>query len=100
MCDGYLVSLQVGKHAISPSDRNGNLGLVKIHSLPINGLKVCTIFQHFYDFLGPSINMFGQVITRNSASGEEVGYMAFARHNPAITVSLVLQMIQREQACI
>ena len=62
MCDGYLISLQVGKNAISPSDRDGNLGLVKIHSLPINGLKVCAIFQLLYDLLGPSINMFGQLI--------------------------------------
>ena len=92
--------IQAGIQAISPSDLDRSLGLVKIHSLPINGLKVCTIFQAFYDFVGPSINMFGQLIAGDPTPGKEFGYAVFTDIILSVTVSLVLQMIQREQPCI
>ena len=60
MCDGYLIS--------------------------IYGLEVRATFQPFYDLLSLVVNIFRQMITRNSTPGEEVGYMAFAGHNLVITV--------------
>ena len=66
-----------GKQIAFSSDRNGN------HEIYV-------------------MNADGSHITRltdSPAFDEEVGYMAFARHNLVITVSSFLQTTQRERAC-
>ena len=59
---------------------------------------MCATLRPFYDLLSLFVNIIGQVITRNSTSGEEVGYMALAGHNSVTMISLVLQMTQSVQA--
>ena len=67
--------------------------------LSIYGLELCATLRSFYDLLSHVVNIIRQMITRNSTPGKEVGYKAFARHNPVITVSSFLQMTQGERAC-
>jgi hypothetical protein len=99
ICDNYLISLQAGRRAIFSTSWSTNRDLSKTFSFDLR----IGIVRHFpafcYDLLSLVISIIGQVITRNSTSDEEAGYMTFVHHDLVITVSLVLQMIQKKRAC-
>src|SRR5688572_18982689 len=73
------------------------LSRIKEHFLSIYGLEGRAPFQPFYDLLSLFVSIIGQMITRNSSSGEEVGHMAIARLDPVIMASSFLQMTQMER---